>query len=325
MSGPITSGGQTRQEKEIEYVVESIETRLKSLRNDEYFQVRKSVTFSISVILAMGGVTLVLFGLHKTFFFQNYKNQPTNIPALVFGGLFMSPMLYWFYYVFMPGKKEKKFRKKIAMDRRERNRPTLFNQLVEEARKATEPPPRRIRVITHIRKHDYPVVASTMGELVDAIANQCGLAVERQLLRYNEEDLEIHLDKKLDEHYGMDNNARIYVYNKGGFFTNDSPLKNARPRSDLLRMNEDLEQGPDSPISAGGSGGGGSSSRVSMNTGGGTGGGGRSSFSQGGRTSFGGSTVGLKSALSDPSGRDSIRDSMTGSPEKKRGNVSFKS
>lgn len=326
MSGPITSGGQTRQEKEIDYVVESIESRLTSLKNDEYFQVRKAITFSVSVLLAMGGVTLVLFGLHKTFFFQNYRNQPTNIPALVFGGLFMTPMLYWFYYVFIPSKREQRFRKKIAMDRRERNKPTLFNQLVEEARKATEPPPRRIRVLAHIRKHDYPVVASTMGELAEAIANQCGLAVERQLLRYNEEDLVIELDKKLDEHYGMENNARVYVYNKGGFFTSDSPLKNARPQRDLMRMNEDLEQGPGSPVAGGGGGGGAvssSGSRTSINTGGG---GSRPSFSQGGRSSFGGSTAGLKSALSDPSGRDSMRDSMTGaSVEKKKGNVSFKS
>lgn len=72
-----------------------------------------------------------------------------------------------------------------------------------------------IRILAHIRKHDYPIVCSTMQELSNAIADQCGLTVERQLLRFNEKDLEMHLDEKLDEYYGMANNDRVYVYNKG--------------------------------------------------------------------------------------------------------------
>jgi hypothetical protein len=310
MSGPITSGGPTRQEKEIEFVMNNIDTRLTSLKNDEYFQTRKAITFSICAALAMGGVTLVLYGLHKTFFFEKYKNQPTNIPALVFGGMFMCPMFYWFYYVFLPNKAETRFRKKVAMDRRDRRKPTLFNQLVEEARKATEPPPRRIRVLAHIRKHDYPIVASTMGELTEAIANQCGLAVERQLLRYNDVDLEIHLDKKLDVYYGLDDNSRVFVYNKGGFLTNDTPFKRARP--DKIHINDDMETGQARPERGGGS-------RPSYSAGGG-----RPSFSQGGRTSVGGSTSGLKSAMSDTAGRESVSRESIGI-EKKKGNISWKS
>lgn len=309
MSGPISSGGVTRQQKEIEFVMNNIETRLESLKKDEGYQTHKALLFSICVCFAMGGVTLVLYGLHKTFFFEKYKNEPTNIPALVFGGLFMCPMFYWFYYLYLPNKDEIRRRKRIAMDRKDRRKPTLFNQLVEEARKATEPPPRRIRILAHIRKHDYPIVASTMEELTDAIANQCGLAVERQLLRHNDVDLDIQLDKKLDVFYGLTDNDRVYVYNKGGFFTADSPLKKAK-RVDIMHMNDEMERGEARPETSGG--------RPSVSAGGG-----RPSLSQqGGRNSIGTAKSGLKSAMSE--GRESLSRDSIGS-EKRKGNISWKS
>ena len=150
-----------------------------------------------------------------------------------------------------------------------------------------------------------------MEELCDAITNQCGLAVERQLLRHNDVDLEIHLDKKLDVYYGLDDNARIYVYNKGGFFTNDSPLKKART-VDMMSMNETMETGE-----TGNSGRFSFSGRQSFNNSNGN-----SNNKSKSKTSF----SGLKSAMADSDGRDSIgggggRESFG---EKKKGNVSFK-
>lgn len=293
MSGPITSGAMTRQEKEIWFVMDNIETRLKSLQNDEKFQTYKWFLFALSVLSAMVGVTLILFGLHLTFFFERFKG---NTVAIVFGAIFCSPVLYWFYYVFIPNRAERRKRRRIHIDRQDRRKPTLFNQLVEEARKFTEPPPRRIRVIAHIRKHDYPFVACTMQELMEAIANQSGIAIERQLLRYNDTDIEIHLNEKLDEFYGLDDNAKIFVYNKGGYFTADSPLKKARPGPDMMRMNEVMENGEVQAVPG----------RVSFsakNTG-------RPSVSQEpGRSSMnGGSGAPLKSAMSS-GGRDSVQKS----------------
>jgi hypothetical protein len=299
MSGPIVDGGMTRQQKEIGFVMGNIEGRIESLHNDEKFQTYKAFLFSVVVVFAMGGVTLVLFGLHKTFFFEKYKNQPINIPALVFGSLFMCPIFYWAYYLFFPNKAEKRFRRRIAMDRVDRRKPTLFNQLVEEARLFTEPPPRKVRILAHIRKHDYPIVASTMEELTNAISNQCGLAVERQLLRYKDEDLEIHLDKKLDVFYKMDDNDRVFVYNKGGFFTNSSPLKKARP-PDIMHMMEEGESQGGRPDTA--------ASRNSVSAGGN-----RPSLNQG--KSSKSNMKGTKAMAAESEGRDSIGG----------GNVSWKS
>lgn len=274
--------------------MDNIETRLKSLQNDEKFQTYKWFLFALSVLSAMVGVTLILFGLHLTFFFERFKG---NTVAIVFGAIFCSPVLYWFYYVFIPNRAERRKRKRIHIDRQDRRKPTLFNQLVEEARKFTEPPPRRIRVIAHIRKHDYPIVACTMQELMEAIANQSGIAIERQLLRYNDTDIEIHLNEKLDEFYGLDDNAKIFVYNKGGYFTADSPLKKARPGPDMMRMNDVMENGEAQPVPG----------RVSFSAKNNTG---RPSMSQEpGRASMnGGSGAPLKSAMSS-GGRDSVQKS----------------
>ncbi|KAJ1431035.1 hypothetical protein B484DRAFT_448528 [Ochromonadaceae sp. CCMP2298] len=290
MSGPITTGGATRQEKEIEFIMDNIHGRIVSLRNDESFQKKKVAIFALSCFSAMGGVTLILFGLHLTVFFEKYSD---NMVAIVFGSIFCAPMLYWVYFLFAPGREEVKKRRKIHIDRKDRRKPTLFNQLVEEARQSTEPPVRRIRVLAHIRKHDHPIVASTMLELCDAIHLQCGLAVERQLLRFEDEDLDIQLDKKLDVFYKMDDNSRVYVYNKGGVYTANSPLKQKKRRDILTNLHavegEDLDTPPMRNTNAG----------------------------MDGRASTAGSnadesrkSANLKSSISD--GRDSGRESKSG-------------
>jgi cytochrome oxidase Cu insertion factor (SCO1/SenC/PrrC family) len=100
-----------------------------------------------------------------------------------------------------------------------------------------------VRILAHIRKHDYPIVCSTMRELTDGITDECGLAIERQLLRFNDQDLELHLNEKVDEYYGMQHNDRVYVYNKGGYYTKTSPLKHERV-SILQRLQEEANEIP---------------------------------------------------------------------------------
>lgn len=131
MSGPIIEGGMTRQDKEIQFVMENIDNRLIHLKTDEIFEKYKVQLFSITLFIAMGGVTLILFGLHMTIFFEQYENR--NIPAIVFGTLFIIPLCYWFYYLFLPNKDEKEKRRLILKARHNRRKPTLFNQMIIEA------------------------------------------------------------------------------------------------------------------------------------------------------------------------------------------------
>jgi len=242
MSGPITTGGLTRQEKEIQYVMQNVENRLTHLKEDELFQTYKAQLFFCSLFIAIAGAVLILFGLHLTVFFQHL--QDINIPAIVFGSLMFTPLMYWFYYVFIPDKEEQIKRRLIHKHRHNRRKPTLFNQMIKEANKATAPEPKMVRILAHIRKHDYPIVCSTMRELTDGITDECGLAIERQLLRFNDQDLELHLNEKVDEYYGMQHNDRVYVYNKGGYYTKTSPLKHERV-SILQRLQEEANEIPD--------------------------------------------------------------------------------
>jgi len=131
MSGPITTGGLTRQEKEIQYVMQNVEDRLTHLKADELFETYKAQLFFCSLFTAIAGAVLILFGLHLTIFFQHLQN--INIPAIVFGSLMCTPLMYWFFYVFLPNKDEQDKRRLIHKHRHNRRKPTLFNQMVKEA------------------------------------------------------------------------------------------------------------------------------------------------------------------------------------------------
>lgn len=49
--------------------------------------------------------------------------------------------------------------------------------------------------------------------------HQSGLPVERQLLRYLDEDIEMDLKARLYLDLHMDHGAHIFVFNKGGYMT----------------------------------------------------------------------------------------------------------
>jgi hypothetical protein len=172
MSTPIVSGGLTRREKEIEFLQTNIQNRLTSLEEDESFETYKVFLFMFGVLSACVGVTLILFGLHLTPIFEKFQDD--NIPALVFGGIFLIPLFLWFVFMFLPGRKERFKRKRIHRARRERRKPTLFNDMVNDAKRAAEPPPRKIKTLAHVRKHDYPIVASTWKEFCEALENATG-------------------------------------------------------------------------------------------------------------------------------------------------------
>ena len=52
-----------------------------------------------------------------------------------------------------------------------------------------------------------------------------GLSVERQLIRFRDEDLEIPDLKVKLEDCGITDGDILYIYNRGGYFTKNSPLK----------------------------------------------------------------------------------------------------
>jgi len=235
MSAPIVKGGRTksRYEKEMEYVMTKIENKIHVIGMEENFQIYKWVLFIVGFSFALGGVVLICFGLHITVFFQQF--QTINYAALVFGGLFMIPLLIWLSFLFRPNPEERMKRKKIYADLRERKKPTFFNQMVKDAAIHAEPPVRVLHVVAHIRKKDYQIHCSNWSQFCEEIQKATGLPIERQLIRFKDEDLHItDLTKKLDVDYGIDDGDRLFVYNRGGFFTKDSPL--IKQHSEIVAM-----------------------------------------------------------------------------------------
>jgi hypothetical protein len=225
MSRPIKTGGESRAEKEIDFVITTVRTKLDTLYKDQLFETGKLKFFLIALTSAFVGLILIFFGFGMTVLFDSYKDKDPNYIAIAFGGLFFTPMLWFFSYLCFPNKQQFTVRKKIKKDRRERRKPTLFNKMVDDAKKATEPPPRLIKVVARFRKQDFIIIGSTWKDFCEEFERQTSLPIERQLIRFNDEDLQIDLTKNLDKDYGLDNFSKVFVYNRGGLFTKQDPRR----------------------------------------------------------------------------------------------------
>lgn len=242
MSGPITSGVVTRKEKEVQYVVRDIEKRLGTLKADETFQTYKVQMFTFALLFLLAGVILFLFGTSTTVLFEEQKFNPT---AIAFGGLFCLPMIVWMKYMTCPPKPEHQRRKSLKQERRASKGPKVFEKLVKAAQKFAEPPPRRIKVSAIVRKVEYKISASTWKSFCEEIEHQTGLPIERQIVKFRDEELKIDLKLKLDEHFGLDTGDRLYVYNRGGFTTQNSPVR--KQYEELASFNPDANDDVEAP------------------------------------------------------------------------------
>jgi hypothetical protein len=225
MSAPIVKGGRVkdRYQKEREFVVKKIDRKLKIIGIEENFQLQKWILFVIGLAFALSGVVLILYGFHTTVFFEMY--QQINIPAIVFGVLFTIPLFVWMVYLYFPDSEEKKNRRRIQIDQIERKKDTFFNKMVKEAEQHATPPDRVLEVTAHVRKKNYPIKCTSWWQFCNAVEKATGLSVERQLIRFRDEDLEIPDLKVKLEDCGITDGDILYIYNRGGYFTKNSPLK----------------------------------------------------------------------------------------------------
>ena len=250
MSAPIVKGGRVKDrfEKEREFVVNKIEKKIKVIGMEEKFQLHKWILFVIGLAFALAGVVLVLYGFHATVFFQMY--QQVNIAAIVFGVLFTIPLFVWLVFLYFPGSEEKKNRRRIHIDHLERKKDTFFNKMAKEAEQNATPPDRVLEIIAHVRKKNYPIKCTSWWQFCNAVEKATGLPVERQLIRFHDEDLEI-LDLKVKlEDCGINDGDKLYIYNRGGFFTKNSPLQ-LQNEELKAKANKKLKQKPSSEKSTG--------------------------------------------------------------------------
>lgn len=110
-------------------------------------------------------------------------------------------------------------RKEIIRKRKERQSPTLFDKILKDSEELSKPPVTRVKIIARLRKKEYRVLASTWREFCEAIAEETGLPVEQQLIKYKHKPYKVELDKNIKDDCGFQGNEVFYVYNKGGYET----------------------------------------------------------------------------------------------------------
>lgn len=147
-------------------------------------------------------------------------------PAIYAGGILTLPLFYWFIKLFFPHicccfekcKKEREERKEMHRLRRERKKPSLFNDMVREAEDKAKPPVKKIVVVAKMYLSYYRVQVATLEEFQLELAKLTGLEPHRQLVKLKGK--EIHFPElRLDDGYGIREYDELEVFNKGGYLT----------------------------------------------------------------------------------------------------------
>ena len=204
MSRPIVDPGLSRKDREILFVIENVQSRLDELVPDSRFQMVKGVLFVyslicvflysliqpsgtwfvIGVLSAVVGMVIIFAGLGYTHVFERNK---FNLGVVIFGGAFGLPLFTWFIYVFVSPllcRRIADARRIIHTKRKERKKPTLFNDMVQAAQDFTKPPIKYIRIVVLFKKKEYFFNVSTLEDLQQKFYEETGLAPHRQLIKY---------------------------------------------------------------------------------------------------------------------------------------------
>jgi len=233
MSRPIVDPGATVKERELQFVLSTVSGRLYELLGDENFELKKGIYFILGFLSSIIGVILILVGFHLTVFFQEL---PFSIPALVFAGVFFLPMLFWCFFVFIYPycwRPEYSRRKQMHMLRKERKKPSHFNEMAEAAQDHAKPPIKLMKVKACFHAVYYPLDVSDLRDFCNKFEQEVGLPAHQQLVKYKGREI-FDPDLRLDDGYNIEPNDVVHVYNKGGFLTPQRG-KDGYERPDLER------------------------------------------------------------------------------------------
>lgn len=204
----------SRKEKESIFAITFIGDRLKEMRIDANYELKKVVIFVLSFVSSLFGMFLILFGLGQTVLFSSY---PPNFIMVGIGGSLCLPLIGWFLYIFCPSKVEHEKRKEMHRVRKERQSPNLLTAIVEEAQEFSRPPVQRMRLTARLRKRNFVITAATLREFCELVEKETGLLMRQQILKYKGELLPVRLDDSLIDGYKFDNGEVIEIFNRGGF------------------------------------------------------------------------------------------------------------
>lgn len=214
--------GMTRREKEMFFTTVYIMDRLKDLRADEIFELNKWVLFMGTLICGIIGSCLIMIGLAYGVLFQQ---MPKSMVAVGFGAAFLIPFALWVKFWICPGKKEGDSRKQVYKNRDLMRSKGIEGAIEDQAKDFSRPPTQRIPMYFNLRKKKYKVIASTMQEFCELIEKETGIPMCQQMMKYNGEYIELHLDWRLVEDYKFRAGFEVVIYNRGAWETECEQLR----------------------------------------------------------------------------------------------------
>jgi len=243
--------GATVRERETQFVLSTVSGRLHELTFDARHELTKGILFIFGVLSTVVGVILVMVGLHLT---DVFRNLPVSIPAVICGGVCFLPILFWFVWVYcypLLWSSERQRRKQIHELRKDRKKPTLFNDMVSAAQEHAKPPVKMMRVKACFRDRYYALQASDLRDFCSKVEFETGLPSHQQLVKYKGIEI-FDPDLRLDDGYHVAPNDVVHVFNKGGFLT---PLRSKDgflhpdlergillPRADVIKQQKEEEE-----------------------------------------------------------------------------------
>ena len=119
---------ETKRERTI--LIGMAEEKLEEAHENALWSFRKYWAFAAAFFCSIIGVFMILFGLAMTVLFET---RPKNFVIAGCGGVFFSPWLYYFFLMICPNKQEKERRKMLIQQYKVRKKPSLYNDLLQQA------------------------------------------------------------------------------------------------------------------------------------------------------------------------------------------------
>lgn len=240
---PMVEPGMTRREKEMFFATTFIMDRLKDLRMDENFELKKWILFTLMVMCSIIGSFIIMAGMAYSIFFQGLKPSMTVVAV---GAIFLIPFVLWLKYICCPVGQEAEERKHIYRTRSLLADSNVDDALVQQSKEFSRPPTQRIPCYFFLRKKKYKIIASTMREFSELVEKETDIPMNQQMFKYNGprlaggakpsaiigEYFDIHLDWRLVEDYRFHAGFEVIVYNRGAY------------ESYLLQLEKKMEKNP---------------------------------------------------------------------------------
>lgn len=211
----------TAREREI--LIERAEEKISEAKESAGWSYHKYFAFVAAFFGSIIGTFMILFGLAKTVLFETF-NQ--NYALAGCGGIFFTPWLYFIYLMFCAGRNERLRRKRINDQQRTRKKPSLFNNLLDEAenQRKNDTKPNLIQLIAVIRggngqpQQKYSYAVTTLRTFCEFVEHDTGLPIHRQKILYKGHEL-IEYDMHMAEDYQLPRNSELHIFNRGKYMT----------------------------------------------------------------------------------------------------------